>query len=403
MRMTLFKVMLSALLCVSMIGHSVAAVDLWSEDLWGEPSKPQTPAPPPVHEPSPPTEGNAPSTKPTGSGLWSEDLWKETDKQDPPGADINPKPVDPKPLEPKPAEPAPVDPPLPDDQYAVVMQVENNTALVRGQKQDLPVPPTIINGRMMVPLRFIGEALGAAFTWSGAERKITMELDARRIELWVGKQSAVVDDRVVQLDTPPVILNASTLVPVRFVSENLGYELLYEAATRTVRINVPYTDVFEQTAPEPTAPEPKQPDPITIEPEEAEPSFPQPAMPDPTAVDPEPVKDKPILTSTYDYFGTWTLEDGNIGMGSLTVKEDGSYSLTTGLYGTVTGTWRQGEKGEIPRVDDLLILLDGPDDMDWAMVPRWMGSVSVRYHYLRSYSGGNKIWFEYSTGTKNYN
>jgi len=409
MKNVLLRSLLPALLCVVMIGHSAYAVDLWSEDLWTTPSGEKTP----VTEPAPPTptappdtKDTPPSGKPTGSGLWSEDLWKEPGKQGSAPVDADP-PVDPAvpngpPAAPTKPEPAGDDSGLADREYAVVMQVENTKALVRGVEHDLPVPPTIINGRMMVPLRFIGEALNAGFAWSAAERKITMELDGKRIELWVGGQTATVDGAAVQLDTPPVILNSSTLVPVRFVSENFGYELKYDPATRTVRIKAADSGEVQPGEPVPTNPEPVKPEPAEPEPTKPKPTEPKPADADPAIETPEPEKEKPVLTSTYDYFGTWTLKDGDVWMGTLTVNEDGTYSITVGPLDTVTGTWRQGEKNEIPRQDDMLILIDGPDDMDWAMVPKWPGSVSVRYHYLRSYTGTNKIWFEYSGGVKNY-
>ncbi|MDD2481306.1 MAG: copper amine oxidase N-terminal domain-containing protein [Lutispora sp.] len=203
----------------------VHAVEPWSTDLW--------------KEPAPSVSGSNTGTQQkenSGGGLWSDQLWQNT----PPAQPTTPPVEKPKPVQ----EPKPTDKPLPvnnpdETSNILVMQVENNKALVRGVEKELLVPPTIINGRMMIPLRFIGDALNAAFSWSNAERKTTVELDGKKIELWAGKSIAMVNGNVVQLDTSPVVLDDSTLVPMRFVSENFGYPVEYKTETQTVKIKEP--------------------------------------------------------------------------------------------------------------------------------------------------------------------
>ena len=48
--------------------------------------------------------------------------------------------------------------------------IGQNTAFVRDEQHKLDAPPSIVGGRTMVPLRFIGEALGAQVHWNSAER-----------------------------------------------------------------------------------------------------------------------------------------------------------------------------------------------------------------------------------------
>lgn len=91
------------------------------------------------------------------------------------------------------------------------------------------MPPTIINSRTMVPLRFIGEALGADFQWDGTTRTVTFKLEGKEVKL-------VADQTGPGLDTPPTILEGRTMVPVRYISESLGAQVMWFPSTKVVSI-----------------------------------------------------------------------------------------------------------------------------------------------------------------------
>ncbi len=113
-----------------------------------------------------------------------------------------------------------------------VIQVE-----VNGSPLSFSVPPTQVNGRTMVPLRGIFEALGAQVNWDSYSRTISANKGDTDVRLGIGNSSAVVNGRNVQLDAPAMILNGSTMVPLRFVSEALGADVKWFAATQTVSIS----------------------------------------------------------------------------------------------------------------------------------------------------------------------
>lgn len=100
----------------------------------------------------------------------------------------------------------------------------------------LDVAPLIINGRTMVPLRYVGEVLKAEVIWEDTTRQVRYKTPQREILLTVDRLQAVVDGTNIQLDTAPVIQQGRTLVPLRFVSEWMGAVVYWEDATRTVRI-----------------------------------------------------------------------------------------------------------------------------------------------------------------------
>lgn len=77
-------------------------------------------------------------------------------------------------------------------------------------------------GRTLVPLRFVAEALGAVVRWDQAAWKATVIWRDRTVELIMGKPEAMANGRPAPLDQPAAILNGRTLVPLRFLAEAFG-------------------------------------------------------------------------------------------------------------------------------------------------------------------------------------
>ena len=100
----------------------------------------------------------------------------------------------------------------------------------------LDVPPEIIDGRTVVPLRFIGEQLGASFEWEGETQQITYTKDDTTILLWIGENKAEVNGEELNMDVPPEIVDGRTVVPLRFIGEQLGASFEWDGATQTITI-----------------------------------------------------------------------------------------------------------------------------------------------------------------------
>jgi hypothetical protein len=111
--------------------------------------------------------------------------------------------------------------------------------LLNGTPLQFDTQPQIINGRTMVPLRAIFEALGATVSWEPATSKITATKDETRLELTLNSEQAKVNDKAVILDAPAVSINGRTLVPLRFISENMNMNVLWDGDTSTIIINAP--------------------------------------------------------------------------------------------------------------------------------------------------------------------
>ena len=105
-----------------------------------------------------------------------------------------------------------------------------------GQQLAFDVPPTIENGRTLVPFRTVFEAFGANVDWDSQTNSVLASKSDIGINLVIGKNTAYVNEKAVQLDVPPKIVNGRTLVPLRFVGESLGANVDWDGATKTVII-----------------------------------------------------------------------------------------------------------------------------------------------------------------------
>lgn len=107
---------------------------------------------------------------------------------------------------------------------------------IGGERLAFDVPPAIESERTLVPMRAILEALGAAVEWDGSTRTVTATRRDTTIVLTIGQQTALVNGRPVSLDVPARIIEGRTLVPLRFLSENLGETVTWDGDTRTIKI-----------------------------------------------------------------------------------------------------------------------------------------------------------------------
>jgi hypothetical protein len=86
------------------------------------------------------------------------------------------------------------------------------------------IVPFIINGRTMVPIRFISEAFGAEIFWDSFTKKIYLKIVSKEIQivLQVNKPSALINQKETKLDVPPLIFEGRVYVPIRFIAEAFG-------------------------------------------------------------------------------------------------------------------------------------------------------------------------------------
>lgn len=97
----------------------------------------------------------------------------------------------------------------------------------------------MLNGATLVPMRAIFEALGAEVKWEGSTRTVTATKGSTEIRLSLGKTDAYINGALKVLSTPAASVDGTTMVPLRFIGEALGAQVKWEGATKTVYVNSP--------------------------------------------------------------------------------------------------------------------------------------------------------------------
>ena len=123
-----------------------------------------------------------------------------------------------------------VGPVIPARAAAPIQMVLNGKALVSD------VAPVIQNGRTLVPFRTIFEALGASVEWDEKTNTVFGAKGPSFVTLNLGSTKAWMTGKEVKLDVAPVAMSGRTMVPLRFVAESLGAEVVWVEATKTVQI-----------------------------------------------------------------------------------------------------------------------------------------------------------------------
>ncbi len=96
--------------------------------------------------------------------------------------------------------------------------------------------PFISNGRTLVPVRVIAETFGSKVEWDDPTDTVTISSKNNVIKLVIGSKAANVNGKSVALDVPANIYDSRTFVPIRFVTESLGYNVSYVDMTKDVII-----------------------------------------------------------------------------------------------------------------------------------------------------------------------
>ncbi len=108
---------------------------------------------------------------------------------------------------------------------------------VDGQHVSFDVEPRIINGRTMVPIRAIFEALGADVEWNNDTRTASATKDGFRISLAMDSFLIMIGDSdYIEMDVKPINIDGRLLVPARFAAEAFSCEVDWLNDTRTVVI-----------------------------------------------------------------------------------------------------------------------------------------------------------------------
>ncbi|MGC5325505.1 molybdate ABC transporter substrate-binding protein [Brevibacillus sp. SYSU BS000544] len=125
---------------------------------------------------------------------------------------------------------------------AFVKQAEAAGAIslkVDGKALSVSQPPVIKEGRTLVPMRDIFEALGATVEWNGSQKTVIAKQAATTIQLQIGSKTAKINSKSVTLEVAAQTVNNKTMVPLRFISEALGANVIWNGHANSVAIVTP--------------------------------------------------------------------------------------------------------------------------------------------------------------------
>lgn len=113
---------------------------------------------------------------------------------------------------------------------------------LNGQILSFDVPPQMIDNRTMVPLRNIFEAMGATVDWNDNTKTVTATKGSEVVIATIDDKNVSINGVNKLLDVPPMVIDGRTLVPVRFVAESFGANVEWDNTSKTVIITTDGTN-----------------------------------------------------------------------------------------------------------------------------------------------------------------
>ncbi|WP_422446664.1 stalk domain-containing protein [Thermoanaerobacterium sp. DL9XJH110] len=110
---------------------------------------------------------------------------------------------------------------------------------IKGQKVESDVKPLVKGGTTLVPVRIIVENLGAKVDWNPDTGSIIITKNGKTIELSIGSREVKINGVVSTIDEPATILEGRTVVPLRFISESFGTKVNWNSQYQIITVNEP--------------------------------------------------------------------------------------------------------------------------------------------------------------------
>ncbi|WP_129598014.1 copper amine oxidase N-terminal domain-containing protein [Anaerophilus nitritogenes] len=98
-------------------------------------------------------------------------------------------------------------------------------------------PPVIKEGRTLIPVRALTQAFGAQVNWNSEDKIVTIVKDDMEMKVQIGSNVAYINGEEVQLDVSAETMNGRTVVPLRFIVEKMGLKVNWDEENQTIEIN----------------------------------------------------------------------------------------------------------------------------------------------------------------------
>lgn len=121
----------------------------------------------------------------------------------------------------------------------VVLTLGKTDVLINGQKSSLgnvAAPYGSKDGRTMVPVRFVTQALGGTIEWDQVNKKVGVLRGTQLADMWVGQKTMVMNGKTIVSDAAPEFKGTTTMVPLRILSEYFNWSISYDPKAKTVTL-----------------------------------------------------------------------------------------------------------------------------------------------------------------------
>ncbi len=130
--------------------------------------------------------------------------------------------------------------------------IEKKYLYINSIKKAIDTAPIIKNGRTLLPVRAIIESLGGKISWNKTNEEVTILINGVEIHLFIGKNKGTVNGKEVPIDknegVHPLIIHSRTYLPLRFIVENIGGSIEWNAKEKEITIIYPYLKSSSENA-----------------------------------------------------------------------------------------------------------------------------------------------------------
>ncbi len=137
------------------------------------------------------------------------------------------------------------------DNYTVIMEINNPIMTINGLEVEIDpkadTSPVIINNHTLLPVRSLIENVGGSVNSNPFQREVIIVLEQNTIRLKIDSRTAYINNKEKTLDTTPTIINGRTMLPIRFIAENLGFNVEWNNTEQLITIsNKTNKDIFTE-------------------------------------------------------------------------------------------------------------------------------------------------------------
>lgn len=115
-------------------------------------------------------------------------------------------------------------------------KVGSSVLNINGTEVEVEAPYIAGEGVTLVPMRVIAETFGAEVAWDGETKSVEVKDGETTIKITIGSKTATVNGEEKELEEAPEITNDTSMIPLRFISEELGAEVKWDGETSSINV-----------------------------------------------------------------------------------------------------------------------------------------------------------------------